>query len=112
VHAEAVTTVKPRPAKTPTVAIARILKDTGLTQGHAGDFCVRGFYRRGERIGTMVVLFNRGANETVAANADTIARASEEAGWVFGVGIHYSDNGKVWCDVSNFGGHPRHNPPK
>ena len=103
--------MKRQPAGTPTVAIARILRDMGLRQGKGKDFRVMGYDERGDRLGTMVVIYNREANETVAENADAIVRASDEAGWCFGVGVSYDDNGKAWCDVSNFGTHNRDEKP-
>ncbi|MFF4205541.1 hypothetical protein ACFYZ8_33385 [Streptomyces sp. NPDC001668] len=85
--------VMPQP-KTPSVAIARVLRRLGLAQGRGKDFRVTGFYRGSERLHTFVVLYTRAAQETVAAHADAIEQAPELGGFAFTVSVRYS------------GGHP------
>lgn len=102
-----------KPAKTPTVAIARVLRALGLKQGD--DFRVTGMYQNGggirERIGTYVVVLSRRADDTIAANADAIQEAAAEAGFSFRVSIYYSDKGRVFTSVRNFGQTVRQDPP-
>ncbi|MET8768818.1 hypothetical protein [Streptomyces sp. NPDC004658] len=81
--------VMPQP-KSPAVAIARVLRRLGLSQGRGKDFRVKGFYRGGERLHTFVVLYTRGAHETVAAQADAIEQAPELGGFAFTVSVRYS----------------------
>jgi hypothetical protein len=101
-----------QPAKTPTVAIARILRDMGLKQGLHGDFAVRGYSERGERLGTMVVLYTRAANILIDERADEIERLSEESGWVFRVSTRYHHvSGAAYPDLCNFGKRVRRTRP-
>lgn len=99
-----------KPAKTPTVAIARVLRSLGLKQG--ADFRVTGFYRSGERIGTYVIVFNKAADETIAANADKIEEdvTKEGPGFTFRVSVRYH-KGRPFVDVKNFGRRVREEAP-
>ncbi|MGA5497744.1 hypothetical protein ACPCSP_25610 [Streptomyces cinereoruber] len=100
------------PPKTPTVAIARVLRGLGLTQGRGCDFRVEGDYRNGERIGTYVLVLTRHADETIAAHADDIERLTGESGWAFRVSIRYlSDTGRPTTSVANYGDRVRQEPP-
>lgn len=89
------------PAKTPGVAIARILRGLGLKQGT--DFRVRAERKNGERIGTRVAVLGRPVNRTVADNADLIEQLAGDAGFHFNVSTHFTPSGIVWVDVANFG---------
>jgi hypothetical protein len=92
----------PAPAKTPAVAIARILRDLGLKQGCLGDFRITGVYNRaGERMYTDVVVYSRHANYVIADNADLIERLADETGFAFRVNVHCSPSGYPWASVSN-----------
>ncbi|ALO79353.1 hypothetical protein [Streptomyces phage phiSAJS1] len=93
-------------AKTPTVAIARVLRNLGLKQGE--DFRVKGEYRgRGldrERVGTYVVVYSRAGEQLVADNADRIEAATlEDGGYAFRVSIHRTPSGGFWTHIANFG---------
>ncbi|MFG3287299.1 hypothetical protein ACGF3G_00555 [Streptomyces sp. NPDC048179] len=100
------------PAKTPTVAIARILRGLGLTQGRGGkDFSVTGFYVNGERRHTYVVAYSRHAEEVIAAHADEIEAAANAAGWCFYVSVRYSASGRVHTSVQNAGARVREAQP-
>ena len=69
-------------AKTPTVAIARVLRDLGLKQG--SDFRVRGQYTNGERVGTFVAALSAKADQVIADNADQIEyRVQQDGGFAF-----------------------------
>jgi len=89
------------PAKTPGVAVARVLRGLGLKQGL--DFGVRAERKNGERIGTRVAVFGQQANQTVADNADAIERATADAGFHFNVSVYFTPTGNVWVAVENFG---------
>jgi len=89
------------PAKTPGVAIARVLRGLGLKQGL--DFRVRGGYKNGERFGTIVSVMGSSANQTVADNADQIEQMAADAGFHFNVSIHFTPSGMVWVWVANHG---------
>ncbi|QBZ73560.1 hypothetical protein SEA_MISCHIEF19_75 [Streptomyces phage Mischief19] len=94
------------PAKTPTVAIARVLRGLGLVQG--ADFKVTGEYRgRGldrERVGTYVLVLTRDAEQTIADNADAIeAAALAQGGFAFRVSIYRTPSGGFWTRVANYG---------
>ena len=89
------------PAKTPGVAIARVLRGLGLKQG--SDFRVKGEYKGGERIGTRVAAFSRTATQTVADNADSIEQLAAEAGYHFNVSVYFTPSGTVWVHVANYG---------
>lgn len=89
------------PAKTPGVAIARVLRSLGLKQGN--DFRVRGEYKHGERVGTVAAVSGGAANQTVADNADRIEQLAAETGFQFHVSIYFTPSGTVWVWVANFG---------
>ncbi|AKA61728.1 hypothetical protein SEA_YDN12_61 [Streptomyces phage YDN12] len=89
------------PAKTPGVAVARVLRGLGLKQGL--DFGVRGERKNGERIGTRVAVFGQRANQIVADNANVIERAAADAGFHFNVSVYFTPSGSVWVAVANFG---------
>lgn len=93
-------------AKTPTVAIARVLRSLGLEQGK--DFRVRGQYQgtgaNRERIGTYVGIYSAAAEQTVADNADRIEElVKQDGGFAFRVSIHRTASGRVWTWIANFG---------
>ena len=67
------------PPRTPSVAVARVLRDLGLTQGPGKDFRVDGEYRGGERIGTWVLVLTRHADETTPPAPTTSKPASRTA---------------------------------
>lgn len=102
-------TAKLAPAKTPTVAIARILRGFGLTQGK--DFRVKGQYRNGERVGTYVAVLTTRGDRIIAESADMIEHLSHESGFPFGVSIHYTASGRLWTWVANYGGRVREAVP-
>jgi hypothetical protein len=103
---------QPTAPKTPAVAIARVLRGLGLTQGHGGkDFSVAGYYRNGERQYTYVVIYSRHAEEVIAAHADEIEDAANKAGFHFNVSIAYSTAGKVYATVQNAGHRIRETAP-
>lgn len=95
-------------AKTPTVAVARVLRGLGLKQGE--DFRVTGFYQSRQRTGTFVILFNRYADKLVSDRADDIERLTSEAGYPFRVSVTYP-NGRPVADVKNFGSRVREAEP-
>ncbi|MEU2264984.1 hypothetical protein ABZ568_00720 [Streptomyces olindensis] len=100
------------PASTPTVAIARVLRRLGLTQGKGGDFRVTGDYRNGERIGTYVLTLSRHADEVIAEHADDIERwAAEDGGWSFRVSVRYPNGDRPMTTVANYGSRVREEPP-
>ncbi|WP_282203951.1 hypothetical protein [Kitasatospora fiedleri] len=100
----------PAPANRPSVAIARVLRGLGLHQG-VGDFRVAGIYRRGERIGTQVVLRSRHANEIVANNADLIEELALAQGFTFRVDVfHVTAGGHPLRTVDNEIGQQRRLP--
>lgn len=87
-------------AKTPGVAIARVLRNLGLKQGH--DFSVRGHYVAGERRGTDVFLHGGHARQTVISFADEIEDLVSEAGFAFNVSIRNLRDG-AWPTLANYG---------
>ncbi|MEV5677021.1 hypothetical protein [Streptomyces sp. NPDC052179] len=89
------------PPRTPTVAIARILRHLSLAQG--SDFRVTGDYSNGERIGTYVLVLSSRARDTIAANADEIERLSGEGVFPFRVSIRYPSNARPMPSVANYG---------
>ncbi|MFJ1607001.1 hypothetical protein ACIOHS_27060 [Streptomyces sp. NPDC088253] len=96
----------------PTVAIARILRGLGLSQGKGCDFRVTGEYRGEERIGTYALLLTRHADEVVAANADEIERLADETGFAFRVSVrYYNGNPRPVAGVANYGSRVRDTPP-
>ncbi|MGW1989615.1 hypothetical protein [Embleya sp. NPDC001921] len=102
------------PPKSPTVAIARILRDhLGLTQGRGGDFRVRGEYNSaGERLYTYVVTYTREVDELIATHADDIERWSKDGPFPFRVSVTYvGDNPRPWTEIANGGKRVRHTPP-
>lgn len=97
-------------AKTPTVAIARVLRDLGLKQGV--DFRVKGAYRNGERIGTYVDLYGAEARQLVAGSADEIEELVEEqSGFAFHVSLTYSTAGNPFPIIANHGPRVRYPAP-
>ncbi|WP_086859784.1 hypothetical protein [Streptomyces milbemycinicus] len=93
-----------RPASSPTVAIARVLRRLGLVQGRRGDFRVTGFYRNGERDHTYVVLYSRHAEEVCAAHADEIEQTVEaDGGWCFRVSVRYLNGSRPTVSIANAG---------
>ncbi|MFD5788613.1 hypothetical protein ACFWH1_18570 [Streptomyces sp. NPDC127037] len=97
------------PPRTPTVAIARILRSLGLIQGD--DFRVTGDYRNGERLGTFVLALTRNADETIAANADQIERLADEGPFAFRVSVRYPSGDRPMTTVANYGARVREEPP-
>jgi hypothetical protein len=94
-------TVTPTPAKTPTVAIARILRAYGLKQG--SDFCVSGIREGGERVGTRAAVNGTEANELIAVHADEIESAAADLGFPFQVSVYFTPSGTPWVWVANTG---------
>jgi hypothetical protein len=101
---------KTPPPSTPTVAIARVLRGLGLTQGRGCDFRVTGDYRNGERIGTYVLPLSRKADETIAAHADEIERLVAETGYAFRVSVRYHKGTRPMTTVANYGSRIRETP--
>jgi DNA-binding PadR family transcriptional regulator len=99
------------PPKTPTVAIARVLRDLGLTQGPGNDFRMEGAYRNGERIGTYVLVLGRHAEEVIAEHADAIEAQAGAAGYAFRVSVHYPNGDRPMTNVANYGPRVRDTPP-
>jgi hypothetical protein len=99
------------PPKTPTVAIARVLRGLGLTQGRGQDFRVEGAYRNGERIGTHVLSLTRSADETIAEHADEIERLAAETGFVIRVSVRYPSGDRPMTSVANYGDRVRDAAP-
>ncbi|MFF0092729.1 hypothetical protein ACFYSF_22590 [Streptomyces canus] len=96
----------------PTVAIARVLRGIGLTQGRGCDFRVTGDYRNGERVGTYVLLLTRHADELVAERADEIERLVGATGFAFRVSVRYlSRSGRPTASIANYGSRVRDTPP-
>lgn len=98
------------PAKTPGVAIARILRGYGLTQGPGWqkDFSilpVMGSVHNG-RIGTWANVRSTEGHRIVAENADAIEAAADESGWPFRVSLYATSRGTLDAYISNTG--PRH----
>lgn len=102
------------PAKTPTVAIARVLRSLGLVQGR--DFRVRGKYQGHgadrERIGTHVAVLSQVADKVIADNADRIEQEAGQAGFSFRVSVYYTDGGGMWTWVANYGARVREARPQ
>lgn len=101
--------------KTPTLAVARVMRSYGLKQGT--DFRVSGQYgpRVGgypaERIGTFVLPISRKAEDTISENADRIEELSVESGWPFRVSVYRPAGRRVWTKVANFGKRVREQAP-
>ncbi|MFC5072872.1 hypothetical protein ACFPN0_15070 [Kitasatospora cinereorecta] len=93
------------------MAIARILRGLGLTQGRGNDFRMEGEYRNGERIGTYVLPLTRHADETIAANADEIERLAAEGPFAFRVSVRYLGSDRPMTGVANYGSRVREEPP-
>jgi hypothetical protein len=89
------------PAKTPGVAIARVLRGLGLKQGT--DFSVKGEYKNGERVCTRVAVFGGPANQIVADNANLVEQQAGDAGFHFNVSVYFTPSGIMWVSVANFG---------
>ncbi|WTW95432.1 hypothetical protein OG216_19515 [Streptomycetaceae bacterium NBC_01309] len=98
-----------QPLRTPTVAIARILRGLGLGQG--SDFRVAGTYRNGERIGTHVLALTEHADLTIAAYADEIEQRSKEGPFEFRVSVQYPNGSRPMADIANYGPRTREVPP-
>ncbi|MDA5279873.1 hypothetical protein [Streptomyces sp. Isolate_45] len=99
-------------AKTPTVAIARVLRELGLQQGRSKDFRIIGLYVNGERDHTHVVLLSREAENVVAANADRIEERTGRGPYPFTVSVRYTGGGLPICTVRNVrAGRVRETPP-
>lgn len=101
-------------AKTPTVAIARVLRSFGLKQGT--DFRVKGEYKgRGldrERVGTYVVIYTSHGDHIVAQHADAIEDlVKQDGGFAFRVSVHYTSNGRRWTWIANYGQRTRDEAP-
>lgn len=101
-------------AKTPTVAIARVLRSLGLEQGK--DFRVRGQYQgtgaNRERIGTYVAVYTNAADQVVADNADRIEElVKQDGGFAFRVSIHFTAGGRMWTWIANYGQRTRDTAP-
>lgn len=104
---------KQQPAKTPTVAIARVLRGLGLKQGT--DFRVKGQYRgtgaNRERIGTYVAVSTAHADQLIADHADQIEELSAASGCPFRVSIHYTAGVHRWTWIANYGQRTRDAAP-
>jgi hypothetical protein len=105
------------PAKTPGVAIARVLRGMGLTQGPSWrkDFNILPIMgsRHNGRIGTEVNVRSTAANKLIAEKADEIEAAVAEMGWTFYVSVFYTcTKGEPWVMIHNTGKRIRHTPPQ
>lgn len=101
-------------AKTPTVAIARVLRSFGLKQGQ--DFRVRGQYQGTGadrmRTGTYVAVLSGHGDQVVADNADAIEElVQQDGGFSFSVSIHFTANGRMWTWIANYGQRTRDAAP-
>lgn len=94
--------------RTPTVAIARVLRSLGLTQG--SDFRVTGDYSNGERTGTYVLVLSGKARDLIAAQADEIERLSAETPFPFHVSLRYLGGPRPVPSVANYGSRVRDTP--
>jgi hypothetical protein len=65
------------------VAIARVLRDLGLTQGRGCDFRVTGECVNGERRSTYALALTRHADEVITGQADDIERRAEAGPFPF-----------------------------
>lgn len=92
----------------PSTAIARVLRGLGLKQGT--DFRVRGQYKSGERVGTYVAALTNKADDVIAKRADDIERLAGEMGAHFVVSVNYTDTGRVWTWIANYGERVRETP--
>uniref|UniRef100_UPI000AF5342E hypothetical protein n=1 Tax=Streptomyces scabiei TaxID=1930 RepID=UPI000AF5342E len=92
------------PAASPTVAVARALKRTGLEQGKGKDFQVTGRYRDGERKFTYVRVYGNQAAAVIAERADDIERWTSDAGFPFKVSVRYIGRHTLLVDVTNGAG--------
>lgn len=99
------------PPRTPSVAVARVLRDLGLTQGPGKDFRVEGAYRGGERVGTWVSALTRHADETIAARADEIERRLAVGPFPFRVSVYYEGKPRPHTIIANHGERVRQEPP-
>ncbi|MFF4388570.1 hypothetical protein ACFY0G_17585 [Streptomyces sp. NPDC001552] len=99
------------PPKTPGVAIARVLRGFGLTQGRGCDFRITGDYRNGERIGTYVLPLTRRANDVIAEHADEIEAQAAATGFAFRVSVRYHGSPRPAVTVANYGSSVREAPP-
>lgn len=100
-------------ASTPTVVVARTLRQLGLKQGR--DFRVQGQYQgKGadrERIGTHVAILSAHGDQVVADNADRIERATAAQGFGFNVSILFTAGGRMWTWIANYGHRTRDAAP-
>ena len=99
------------PPRTPSVAVARVLRDLGLTQGPGKDFRVDGEYRIGERIGTWVLVLTRHADEMIAARADDIEARLADGPFPFHVSVYYEGKTRPHTIIANHGERVRQEPP-
>lgn len=100
-------------APTPTVTVARTLRQLGLKQGR--DFRVLGQYQgkgaNRERIGTHVAILSAHGDQVVADNADHIERATSAQGFGFNVSILFAAGGRMWTWIANYGHRTRDAAP-
>ncbi len=89
---------------TPTVSVTRALRSLGLKAGIGNDFVVRGFYFRGERDHTYVILLSSAAGVAAVEHADTIVAATLRDGYVFKVYTTVTASGTTFVDIDNRGG--------
>jgi hypothetical protein len=99
------------PPRTPSVAVARVLRALGLAQGRGNDFRIEGAYRNGERIGTWVSTLTQHADETIAANADDIERQLANGPFPFHVSVYYEGKRRPHAIIANHGARVRQEPP-
>ncbi|MFI6495979.1 hypothetical protein [Nonomuraea typhae] len=96
-------------AKTPSTAIARVLRALGLTQGQ--DFSLYGLYndvtkngvRTRERYATAVSLRTPKAESAVWEHAEKIEQGTHAEGWGFVIRLRKTDKDNMYSFVSNFG---------
>ncbi|WP_405759482.1 hypothetical protein OG234_13370 [Streptomyces sp. NBC_01420] len=75
--------------RTPSVAVARELRQLGLQQGPGKDFRVAGAIVRGERNHTYVLLLNDDARQVVADHADDLEQRLAAGPFPFTVSVRY-----------------------
>lgn len=95
---------KPAPAKTPTVALVRVLKSLGMTnRGIDRNFRIFGHYNsEGERLHTLAVIFDADAERLAAEHADDIERLTRESGFPFRVAVRVTC-GRLSVSIGNGG---------
>lgn len=90
--------------KTPTGAIARVLRALGLAQGRGGDFVVRGLSTKADgRIGTFVVPLSGKAEKTIRDNAVAIEQGAADLGFRFMVSVEGWIGDLPCTSIHNFG---------